>query len=421
MGYRSLLVGIAMAAATAAPAQAATTYPSAANDFATGTQGWAGSAASCSPAGTSLCSTSNVYESGAGNPPGSISTRVTVTLNAAGVFSGSGTWTSPAFTVTPGRSVSAATFGYDRQLDSGSLATLGLESQVTVRLVDQTAGGQTTLLSETLAAANAAFSNRGIGVPPDAVVAGHTYRLQIQTVTRSTVVRVGTLGDANTRFDNVALAVVQGNDGAGTTPVVSDGVTFVKGLRTRSQIDSIWRRFSESAEVGHRAGGSLIPRKYCTIIGTPHADRIRGTRGSDVICGLGGKDVINGAGGVDLIDGGNGNDRIAGGAARDKLIGLRGSDRLNGGRGNDRVGGGAGRDRVSGASGNDRVRGGRGRDRILGGAGRDRIYARDRTRDLVNGGKGRDRAKLDAGARGARHTKAMLRHIDRRRHVEKLL
>jgi hypothetical protein len=423
MGYRILVAAALAAAAAAVPAQGATTYPPAANDFATSSQGWVGSATSCSLAPGLLCTASNVYEPSAGNPPGSIATRVDVTVNALGAFTGSGTWTSPAFTVSPGRAVSGATFAYDRQLDPGGLVTLAPQSTVTVRLLDETAGGQTTLLSENLAAANAAFSTRGVGVPAGAVVEGHTYRLQIQTTTRSTVVGVGVVGQANTRFDNVTLVVASGDGGSGggSTPLVSDGVTVVKGFRTHEQIDSIWRRFSEAAEVGHRAGGSLIPRKYCTVIGTPRADRIRGTRGNDVICGLGGNDVIDGGGGIDIIDGGSGSDRIAGGSAKDKLIGLRGNDRLNGGRGNDRLGGGAGRDRVSGTSGNDRVRGGRGRDRIFGGVGRDFIHARDRTRDLVDGGKGRDRAKLDTATRGARHTKALLRRSDRWRHIEKIL
>src|SRR5882757_18764 len=62
----------------------------------------------------------------------------------------------------------------------------------------------------------------------------------------------------------------------------------------------------------------------CTIVGTKHADHLRGTSGNDVICGLGGNDVI---------DGGSGNDTLIGGAGDDTLIGGSGSDKLDGGAG----------------------------------------------------------------------------------------
>jgi hypothetical protein len=71
----------------------------------------------------------------------------------------------------------------------------------------------------------------------------------------------------------------------------------------------------------------------CTIVGTKHADHLRGTNGNDVICGLGGNDVIDGRGGNDVIDGGTGNDTLIGGSGNDTLIGGSGKDKLNGGAG----------------------------------------------------------------------------------------
>jgi len=71
----------------------------------------------------------------------------------------------------------------------------------------------------------------------------------------------------------------------------------------------------------------------CTIVGTKHADHLRGTSGNDVICGLGGNDTIDGRGGNDVIDGGSGNDTLIGGAGDDTLIGGSGSDKLDGGAG----------------------------------------------------------------------------------------
>lgn len=428
----------------AGPAGAATTYhPAGGSDFAVDAQGWEGSDSSCSVGMGLLCSASTPHEPAVGNPAGSISVRVDVTANAVGAFQGAGAWTSPAFTVPAGQPVTGATFEYDRQFDPGGLVSTQPRSTVTVKLVDQTAGTTVTLFTEQLSSGATAFAKRGVGAPEDAVVAGHTYRLRIETSTTSTVVGVGVVGQANTRFDNVVLAVDQASPGGGdtsggTTPIVSPGVTVVGGPLSNAQINALFRRFNENTEVGRGPGGSLVPLARCTIVGTPGADRIKGTRGNDVICGLGGNDVLVGAGGIDIVDGANGNDRLGGGRAKDKLIALRGNDRATGGAGNDRAGGGAGRDRVSGSSGadrlgggsskdalrghggRDRLTGGKGRDRILGGSGNDRIRARDRTRDAVNGGKGRDRATVDRLPRAARRTRSNLRRVDRVRRVERL-
>jgi RTX calcium-binding nonapeptide repeat (4 copies) len=83
----------------------------------------------------------------------------------------------------------------------------------------------------------------------------------------------------------------------------------------------------------------------CTIMGTAHADRLRGTRGNDVICGFGGGDRINGRGGNDLVYGGPGGDRITGGGGRDVLYGNFGNDSFSTrDRKKDRAHGGFGKD-----------------------------------------------------------------------------
>jgi Ca2+-binding RTX toxin-like protein len=410
---RTLAAAIAIAMAVAIPAQAAN-YPSGGSDFAGDAQGWVGSGASCSlDAGTGLCTTTLLYEAGVGNPPGSITVRMNVTANLLGVFAGTGTWTSPSFTIPAGQPVTGATFQYDRQLAPGGLVNLDPESEVTVTLVDLN-GPDTELPPETLTDADSAWAARGVGVPAGALVEGHSYQIQIVTETSTPTASLGILGQDNTRFDNVVLAVDQatggggqgsgggGGEQGGTTPIVSEGVTVTKSFRSDSQISALFGRYDEGTLVGRGPGGSLVPLSACTIVGTARADRITGTRGNDVICGLGGNDVINGAGGVDIIDGANGRDRLLGGPARDKLIGLRGNDRLYGNAGNDRVGGGAGRDRMVGAGGGDRFK------------------ARDRTRDSVNGGKGRDRATVDRLARGTRRSRGALRRADRVVRVERV-
>jgi Ca2+-binding RTX toxin-like protein len=412
MGYKAGMLAVAVAMAAAGPAQAATDYPSGGSRFVADADGWTGADTSCTGDAGSLCSTSTPYEAVVGSPPGSISVQMSATVNLGGTFVGAATWTSPEFTVPAGQPVTGATFQYDRQLVAGGLLSLAPESTVTVELVDVATGSATTLLSEVLTSADSSFAARGAGTAAGAVVDGHTYRLRMDTSTTTRTASIGVLGEENTRFDNVVLAVERGAAGGagGTTPIVSPGVRVVKRFRSATEIASLFRRFDENTEVGHGPGGSLVPLDLCTVVGTPGADRIKGTRGNDVICGLGGNDVIAGGGGIDIIDGANGNDRLAGGAGKDKLIGLRGKDRLNGNAGNDRVGGGAGRDRVRGAAG---------RDRLSGGGGKDRLFARDRKRDRVDGGKGRDRATVDRPARGARRTRATLRRADRVRRVER--
>jgi Ca2+-binding RTX toxin-like protein len=421
MGYRSFgltprsapLWSIAAAILTmsalvaATPAQGATVkYPSGGSDFATDAQGWTGADASCTGTGggTLLCQASSEYDAAVGNPPGSIAMRVNVTANARGLFAGAGTWVSPPFTATAGQEVNGATFQYDRRFDPGDLVNLAPTSTVVVRLVDESAGSTTTLLTEDVASSTT-FAPRGARVAAGTFVAGHRYRLRIETSTTSTTAAVGVLGQASTHFDNVALAVNQG------APIVSPGVTIAGNPLSNAEINVLFKRFDETTEVGRGPGGSLVPLAECTIVGTPGRDRIKGTTGNDVICGLGGNDVVNGAGGIDIIDGARGADRLTGAGAKDKLIGLAGKDRENGGSGRDQLGGGAGRDRLAG---------GKGGDRMHGGSGRDRLSARDRARDRVDGGRGRDQAKVDRLGRRAGRRVRGLRSVDRVRQVERL-
>jgi Ca2+-binding RTX toxin-like protein len=384
-------------------------YPSGGSDFATDAQGWTGSDASCTgTGGTLLCSASNEYDPGVGNPPGSIATRAVVTANAGGLFTATGVWVSPSFTATAGQQASGATFQYDRRFDTGGLTSLDPTSVVAVKLVDESAGSTTTLLTEDVAS-SPSFATRGVGLAAGAVVAGHTYRLRLETTTTSTTAGGGVLGRESMYFDNVVLTVGQGGSG-GDIPIVSPGVTIVRGPLSDAEINVLFRRFDETTDVGRGPGGSLVPLAECTIVGTPGKDRIKGTRGNDVICGLGGNDVVNGARGIDIIDGARGADRLTGAGAKDKLIGLAGKDREHGGSGRDQLGGGAGRDRLSG---------GKGRDRMHGGSGRDRLRARDRARDRVDGGRGRDAARVDRRGRAGRKVKG-LRTFDRVRRVERL-
>lgn len=401
-GFGFAAAACVVAFAFAGQAQAATTaYPAGGSTFDTDSQGWVGSATSCTLPLALVCDATNDYDPTAGNPPGSIATNVNVLLGigSANLLTGNGTWTSPAFTVPAGQPISGAAFAYDRSFAAGGLLNLEPTSTVQVTLVDETAGTSASILTDVLTEDDADFA---AATAPAAVVGGHTYRLSLTTTTSATLSLSVLAADSQTRFDNIALSVQtsapsgggaggNGGDGGGNSP----GVTVVRGPYSDSEIASIIDRFDIDADSGNGRDGSLIPLELCTILGTSGPDRITGTTGNDVICGLGGDDAISGVGGRDAIDGADGNDRLSGGVGGDLLLGLRGNDRLDGGGDDDRIGGGADNDRIeagngtdvaSGASGNDAVGGEAGNDTLRGLAGRDRI----------NGGPGRDR--LDGGA-----------------------
>jgi Ca2+-binding RTX toxin-like protein len=403
-GFGSVAVACAAAFAMAGHAQAATTvYPAGGSTFDGDAQGWVISNETCGPINpiALLCTTAGAFDGAEGNPPGSLVTTTTVTLNVLSVFTGTGTWTSPAFEVSAPDPVTGVSLSFDRRLDDSGALDLNATSTVVASLIDETAGTTIPLGTDELTTANSAFAPRTVATAPGGVVDGHTYRLQIATTTTSSV--AGLLGEAAVRFDNIGLAVETtagtggpgGNGGAGGDGGNSPGVTVVRGPYGDSEIASIVDRFDIDAETGNGRDGSLIPLELCTILGTSGPDRITGTPGNDVICGLGGDDVISGVGLRDAIDGADGNDRLSGGIGGDLLLGLGGNDRVDGGADGDRIGGGAGNDRIeagngtdvaSGASGNDAVGGEAGNDTLRGLAGNDRI----------NGGPGRDR--LDGGA-----------------------
>jgi Ca2+-binding RTX toxin-like protein len=434
-GSRLLTIACAIVLVSAVPAGAATSYPAGGSSFDGGAQGWTGSDAACSMlSGVALlCETTNAHHAGGGNPGGAIATDVSVTANLLGLFQGSGAWTSPRFAVPAGAQVTGATLQLDRRFDAGGLVSLSPQSEVIVELVNESAGSTAQLLTETLDEGDSAFGTRGAGVPSAAISPGADYHLRVTTTTSSGTQSLNLVGEASTAFDNVSLtlATAGGGGAAGlgaATPVLTPGVTIVRGPLSDSEIARLMSRFSEWTEVGSGPGGSAVPLAECTIVGTPGSDRVVGTRGNDVICGLGGNDVIGGGGGRDLVDGGDGADRLGGGPAGDLLLGLRGGDRVTGhpgadraggGAGGDRVAGGPGRDRTVGGSGRDRVLGGTGADRIAGGRGPDRIAARDWTRDRVRGGAGRDVAGVDRAASFARRSTAR-RRADRVRGVERL-
>ncbi len=356
---RAILLAIAVGL-VAAPAAGAVTYPQAGgNGFDADAQGWTGVTATCTPTVGSLCTETNFHSVSEGNPPGSIESRMDVVLNAGDLFAAQATWRSPSFVATANGS---AAFSYDRQLDASGLASLQPSTTVESVLVDESTGQAQSLDSEMLGLFNTTFSGHTVYLPAETLSLGNRYHLELRSATTTNAAIVGVTGSASVRFDNVALAVRNTGPGGASG---SDGVRFVRQPISLREFRKLARKVNWAANRGRLAGGSVVPLKDCTIIGTSHADHIHGSSGNDVICGLGGNDTINGAGGHDIIDGGSGNDRLNGSASGDVIAGLAGHDRVRGGAGRDRAGGGAANDTLSGGPRRDRVNGGAGIDRAV--------------------------------------------------------
>jgi Ca2+-binding RTX toxin-like protein len=359
----------------AVPAASAVTYPTeGGNGFDGDAQGWSGTEATCSPNVASTCTESNFFSGSQGNPAGSIESRMTVYANAGDLFTAKATWRSPTFTAT---ATGSGSLVYDRQLDATGLAQLQPTTTIEAVLVDESTGQARSLGSEvvdstsetTLSDGTVAFAANTQVVPTGTFQLGHDYRLELRSTTTTNTAQAGLTGSSSVRFDNVSLALK--NTGPGGSSA-SRGVRFTRHPISLSQFKRLASRVNWAANTGPLAGGGVVGSKQCTIVGTSHADQIKGSTGNDVICGLGGNDTIDGGGGHDIIDGGSGNDRLTGSASSDVLAGLAGHDRVKGGSGSDRAGGGAANDTLSGGPSRDRVNGGAGKDRAVG-ARHDRV------------------------------------------------
>ncbi len=158
---------------------------------------------SCTPA-TALCTPEAAYDSGVGNPPGSIAARTTVTLNLLDIFSGTEIWNSPRFTVPVG-AVTDASVRLDRAFEAGGLVNVEPKGVYTVILLDLTAGTSSIPLSEGVGKADSTFATRGGSA---SVVGGHAYQLSIEATTAQSSAAVSLVsGTTNLRFDNVGLRV----------------------------------------------------------------------------------------------------------------------------------------------------------------------------------------------------------------------
>jgi hypothetical protein len=160
-----------------------------------------------------LCTNAGEYDPTMGVPAGSFEVKTNVTLNLLGIFQGDLTAESPAFTAVGSGSGSLS---LARSFAPGALLNLGPKFTYTANLVDKTSNTKQKALTETIEA-EAPFAVKTGAV---SLTAGHSYAVQIETTTSSTVGLLGLLGESVGRFDNVSItgpdapATPGGNDGA---------------------------------------------------------------------------------------------------------------------------------------------------------------------------------------------------------------
>ena len=208
-----------------------------------------------------------------------------------------------------------------------------------------------------------------------------------------------------------------------------------------------------SLSTGRGSGGDAEGDTFSNvegIVGSEHADHLRGSGGDDWLDGGEGRDRLEGRGGNDTLIGGEGDDWLRGGEGADVLdggghVGGDGSDHLDvavyrdsdggvtidlaqgtaqgghaegdtlteiesiqGSSFSDNLTGSAGRTRLYGEGGDDVLAGGGGRDDLRGGAGADTLeggegrdfLVGDGGNDILTGGAGTDVFRFDRDTTG---------------------
>lgn len=182
---------------------ATTTYPDGGSGFTASAEGWTPGGASCTPV-TLLCTPEAAYDGTAGNPPGSISARTSVTVNLVSLFKGTETWNSPPFAVPVG-AVTGASVRLERAFDAGGLVEVEPKATYTVTLRDLSTGTSAAVLTEEVGKGDSTFAPRA---GTASVVGGHSYQLSIEATTAQSAVSLSLIsGTTNLRFDNVGLRV----------------------------------------------------------------------------------------------------------------------------------------------------------------------------------------------------------------------
>jgi hypothetical protein len=153
-----------------------------------------------------LCEASGAYDGTAGAPAGSYAVKTSIPLNLIGVFESTVIAESPSFAASGSGSGS---LNLSRSFEPGGLLALTPKFVYSAFLVDKTTNTKQKAITETLEA-EAPFGVKTGGV---SLVAGHTYAIQIEAGSSSSIASVGLLaGEAIGRFDNVSVTGPGGSE-----------------------------------------------------------------------------------------------------------------------------------------------------------------------------------------------------------------
>jgi len=161
-----------------------------------------------------LCTNAGEYDGAVGVPAGSYEVKTNVTLNLLGLFTADLTAESPAFTAVGSGSGSLS---FARAFSPGQLLNLAPKFTYTANLVDKTTNTKQKAISETVEG-ETPFAAKSGAV---SLTAGHSYVVQIETTTTSSVASLALVGESVGHFDNVSVTGPDapsnpgGNGGAG--------------------------------------------------------------------------------------------------------------------------------------------------------------------------------------------------------------
>jgi hypothetical protein len=150
---------------------------------------------------------SGAYDATAGNPSGSLADKSEIAVGLLGLFVAEAVETSPTFTADES---GGGSLSLEREFENAELASLTPTVEYTANLVDKSNGSKQKAISETVGATG--FAPRQGAV---ALVAGHSYAIEIDATTKSSTASVGLLGSATFRLDNVAVTGPGGGTGGG--------------------------------------------------------------------------------------------------------------------------------------------------------------------------------------------------------------
>jgi hypothetical protein len=228
--------GAALLALTVGQASAAT-YPGGGSTFTGSAEGWTVTG-KCPTIPAPLCVASGAYDSTAGNPSGSLADKTEIAVGLMGLFTAEAVLISPTFTATDS---GAGSLSLERQFENAELAALTPTVEYTAYLVDKSDGSKQNPIVETVAATGFA-PKQG----PVALVAGHSYAIEVDATTKSSVASVGLLGSTTFRLDNVAVTGPGAGGGNGGGSNGGDGGNGANGAGgvSSAQLASVLRSSS---------------------------------------------------------------------------------------------------------------------------------------------------------------------------------